>query len=607
MKSKYSKEYADKVKQLREELVKKIVGSEYKSKLLKKGRTNGHIDFMENLEELLDLYVSARIDISSDTKLSATFEKLLSICDCQNLSELQEIQAEIENEDLTEFQESMIGFNKKIENDIFYKQSHTRAITDFSKMSDEEIQYQEGIDLESRDGVKIYTLNGIPFHMFVHKGEYSGTRGSHGDDQLSVSMISDKIKLNTIGATQVRRLLVFNSIKANDIIEMGTQDLGQDDRRHYDVLKEQKMMIDEFLSNVTNIRGKDYTDYSVHTVYTDEGEIKPEGKLQPDALYIKGEVQPEDIEYAKARGLNIYAYQEEKYQERAITDDKEFEELLSEYAENLDPNLLVPLRNKTPIKSEEFIDKIKNILLENKGSNIRKINVNARTLMNMFNYERRINPELQAQIDSMGELERKPEIELESGSDEEKKFLETRQKEVEQNRMEEKRKIIDRLRQGIVAKDGNGMIQAISELLQTSSNIENDVMQILNFAKNNIEIIRQTECFASIKSLVFEEMEKHFGYEWATPDNNCFQNYRSFSQSYRNSQNQSSNLENIESYFEISEQSTSSKTISAEDLGKEVLVQIKDAQGRKEVREELNAKVQEIEQKQSNDKQEIGD
>lgn len=560
MKSDHSNEYTSRVEQLREELVKAIVGSEYERNFFYNTRGNSVANFIESLDELLDLYVAGRIDLSDNQDLAKTFDKLLPICDARKLSELQSIQTEMATEDLAGFHQSMVGFKEKIQNGTFYKQSHVDTITDFSKMSDEELE-QDGIDIESRDGVKVYTLKGIPFQMFVHKGSYDTNSGTHGADKLSVSMVSDKMNLKTIGAEESRRLLVFNTITANDIIEMGTQDLGQGYERQEDVLREQRMMADEFLNNVPSVRGKDYTDYSVHTLYTNSGEMKPEGKLQPDAIFVRGEILPEDIEYAKSRGItNIYSYQKERYEQREPVDNVEFEKALAEYTETLNPSLLVPLRAKTSMSSEKFAETIQQILLNSKqreGVNARLISVNARTLSNMFNYERKKKTELQSQIDALEQLKEKPMIELEAGSEEEKRFLQEKQKEAEQQRVEEKKEIIARLKAGIDAKDGEQIANAMSDFLNTSINIEEDFAYVINFVQNNTELIRQTQCYANIMRMASGTLEIQ---GWREQGNEAFESYIKFCQMYRDVENPTSNLENIDACFGIISEQSSVKT-----------------------------------------------
>lgn len=451
MKSEYSDIYNTKLKQMKEKILKSLIGREY---------TNG-------IKEILNLRNNYNMTITDDIKTNKALELLTSISDIDNINDLAQLEEGLNASDLKDFQEII----EPLKIDNIYKQAHIDYLTDFDSMDTEDLAKQDGIDISQIDGVNIYELKGIPFNFMTHDGKYDGNT-SMGMDNVHTTMLNSEKNTTTIKNS--RRILVFNNISAENINFMTTQDAfkesDDDDRR-----QESKMLPDEFFANMGKEDLHHYNDYQLNT---------QNGTLQPNAICIKGKITDKDIEYAKQRGISaIYSIDEECYKENSEKKQEQFNEMLSEYSKSFNPKMIAMLKNKNPYSREEFLNIIKTGIIEQKGKIDGKLlNANIDTLKRVFRRElidanrvksERGNELLErfADIESLRESDEKI---INNGSAEEKyikRYME-----------------VERLKKAIKEKSAGKVQEEVESLLEKSDNFDKDITSILSFIEDNCNI-----------------------------------------------------------------------------------------------------------------------
>ena len=448
MKSVDSNDYNTRLKQIKERILKSLIGNE---------RTEG-------IKTVLNLRNNYSKTITNDAKANKALDLLTDIINIDNINDLAQLEGSLNESKLNDFQDIIEPFIKE---DKFYKQEHVESITDFDSMDKNELLSKDGIEVSEVDSVKIYELKGIPFSFMIHAGDYKGKNGM-GQENVHCSMINNENRNNI---NRDRMVLVFNNINADNINYMTTRDsgtYGQDSNRTEDT----RMLPDEFFANMSKKTGE-YNDYQLNT---------QDSTLQPNAICVYGRITDEDIRTAKLRGIDvIYSIDEEMYKDNNERKQEQFDKLFSEYKESFNPKMVAMLKNKNPYTLDEFLDIIKNSINEQKGKgNTELLNENINALKRAF--RRELKDANEQQIENGDELlEKFYEIDnlrdekvISVGSTEEKDFR--------------RYKKVERLKEAIKGRSPGNAYQIVDELLEKSDNFDKDISSITSFIEENSNI-----------------------------------------------------------------------------------------------------------------------
>lgn len=290
----------------------------------------------ESLEDLVDLLTTVT-EMTDSESIRGILKDCINLIGTKELSEIRKIGNNIEQQIIQE-----------------YRKGYVNSFTKYDKMTDEEIQEIEGIEVKNLNGCKVIELNGADFSFLSHSGGIIG-----GHVRCCCSQITND-DFSTFGsALHSNFTYIFSDFSPNRIKFINLGDAGCSE-----YINTYISPIDLSHSTQESKVGKhNEVTLSTRTENGDDG-------LTPSAIMIsrKNILKLNEImEYISSSNdmpKTIYVLNEEIYEEKKKNDLNKMNEIFNSYIKTLDPNLLNLIVSSTNGKRE----KLENVMSEIRNS-----------------------------------------------------------------------------------------------------------------------------------------------------------------------------------------------------------------------------------------------